>query len=91
MTIEQIKEKHTQEGYQLWETKFENDSDADLVCFIDPDRKELCFVYIGEKEVFNLLSESVCYDIEKEYRESVRLEKEQSAIDNSLANEVHHD
>lgn len=61
------------------------DSDAQLVCYFEPETSNLWHVYVEGKEIFNLLSDVVIQALEREYRKHCRIEADQSNLDLAVA------
>jgi len=62
-----------------------HDSDAQLVCYFEPETSNLWHVYVEGKEIFNLLSDVVVQALEREYRKHCRIEADQSNLDLAVA------
>lgn len=62
-----------------------DDSDAKLECYFDEGTTNLWHVYAGDMEIFNLLSDAVIQDLEREYAKHVRKEAADSNLDLAIA------
>jgi hypothetical protein len=68
---------------QFWAAD-RDDSDAKMECYFDRDTTNLWHVYVGEMEIFNLLSDTVIEALEREYAKHLRSEREQSKTDAAI-------
>ena len=62
----------------------EYDTTAPLECYFEDYTGNLWFVYIGDHEVINLLSDTTIQAIEREYHKICRLEQEQNELDMAI-------
>jgi hypothetical protein len=57
------------------------DTDASLECYFHSYSGNLHAVYIGEHEVFNILSNNTIAELEEEYSRFCRMEREEAKLD----------
>jgi len=58
-----------------------DDSDAKLECYFEEYTGSLWHVYAGEMEIYNLLSDAVIQDLEREFNKHMRKEAQEHALD----------
>lgn len=68
---------------QFWAAE-RDDIDAKLECYFDGDTGNLWHVYVGEMEIFNILSDTVIQELEREYTKHVRKENEEMKLDAAI-------
>ena len=69
---------------QFWAAD-RDDSDAKMECYFDRDTTNLWHVYVGEMEIFNLLSDTVIEALEREYAKHLRKEADEHNLDLAIA------
>jgi hypothetical protein len=69
---------------QFWAAD-RDDSDAKMECYFDRDTTNLWHVYVGEMEIFNLLSNTVIEALEREYAKHLRKEADEHNLDLAIA------
>jgi hypothetical protein len=62
-----------------------DDSDAKLECYFEDYTGNLWHVYAGEMEIYNLLSDAVTQDLEREYGKHRRAEADAHNLDLAIA------
>lgn len=68
---------------QYW-ADMRDDSDAKMECYFEPYTCNLWHVYVGEMEIFNLMSDTVIQSLEREYEKHLHQEREDDALNSAV-------